>query len=232
MHKSYLVRNDGVFIITMKENTNKIIQGDCLKEIKGLKYDIVITDPPYNQDYKYDKYKDSLNEKDYIKLLSCIKRPAVIIHYPEQTINILPKIMGKCDEVVSWTYSTRTRKHHRLISWWGCEPDFCKVKEPYAPATLKDKRNQHKIKDGRCLKDVWNIPYVNNMNKEKTAHPCQIPEEVIKRIILTTTKEGDTILDPFAGSGTILKVVKELNRNYIGIEISQEYVNIIKQRLL
>jgi DNA modification methylase len=210
---------------------NQIIQGDCLEVIKNIKFDIIITDPPYNQNYHYKSYNDSLSEKSYLKLLSCIRKPAVVIHYPEQTINLLPKILGKCSEVVSWTYSTRTKKHHRLITWWGCQPDFCKVKEPYAKATLKDKRNQHKIKDGRCLKDVWQIPYVNNMNKEKTAHPCQIPEEVIRRIILTTTKEGDIILDPFAGSGTTGKVAKDLNRESILIEKDAYYCEIIKKRL-
>jgi DNA modification methylase len=210
---------------------NQIILGDSLEIIKNLKFDIIITDPPYNQNYKYKNGGDNLSENKYLELLSVIKRPAVVIHYPEQTINLLPKILGVCDEVVSWTYSTRTRKHHRLISWWGCKPDFCKVKEPYADATIKDKRNQHKIKDGRCLRDVWEIPYVNNMNKEKTQHPCQIPEEIIRRIILTTTNVGDTILDPFAGSGTVGKMAKQLNRNCVLIEKEPEYIEIIKKRL-
>lgn len=193
---------------------------------------IVITDPPYNQGYKYNSYKDSLGMEEYIKLLSKIPTPCVIIHYPEQTINLLPKCFNvDCEEVVSWTYSTRTKKHHRLISWWGCKPDFSLVKEPYADATIKDKRNQHKLKEGRDLKDVWNIPYVNNMNKEKTEHPCQIPEEVIKRIILTTVPKGTLIIDPFGGSGTTAKVAKDLDYDCLIYEIDKTYCEIIKKRI-
>ena len=193
---------------------------------------ITITDPPYNQKYKYSKYKDNLEETKYIDLLSKIPIPCVIIHYPEETINILPKaIKEKCNEVVCWTYSTRTAKHHRLISWWGCKPDFSKVKIPYAEATLKDKRNQHKLKEGRNLKDIWHIPYVNNMNKEKTAHPCQIPELVIENILKTTILNKELVIDVFAGSGTTLKVAQDLGLNTIGYEIDEGYCNIIKKRL-
>lgn len=195
---------------------------------KGL----VITDPPYNQGYKYNQYKDNLNQDDYINLLSQIPTPCVIIHYPEETINLLPKALNiPCQEVVSWFYSTRTRKQHRLISWWGCQPDFSKVREPYAPATLKDKRNQHKLKDGRSLKDYWEIPYVNNMNKEKTQHPCQIPEEIIRRIILITANPGDLIIDPFGGSGTTSKVANDLGFDTISYEMDETYFNIMSKRI-
>jgi DNA modification methylase len=206
---------------------------------KGL----VITDPPYNIGYKYNLYKDNLSEKEYIELISKIPTPCVLFHFPEETINIFSKAMSvKCEEVVAWTYSTRTKKHHRLITWWGCKPDFSKVKEPYAPYTLKDPRNQHKLKDGRDLKDVWNIQYVKGggrpkkdgtpaTNKEKTDHPCQIPEEVIKRIILTTATEGQVIIDPFAGSGTTNKVAYELGYDSYGYEIDPKYYEIMKQRI-
>ena len=152
----------------------------------------------------------------------------VIIHYPEPTVNILSKIFWneKCDFVIPWTYSTRVGRETRLISWWNCKPDLSKVKMPYAEATLKDKRNQHKIKDGRNLKDHWEIPYINNMNKEKIIfgkYNCpQIPEEVMRRIILTTCKEGDLIVDPFSGTGTTSKVAKDLGFNSIAFEIGKE----------
>lgn len=193
---------------------------------------LTITDPPYNQGYKYKNYKDNLTDIDYIDLLSKIPKPCVIIHYPEETINILPTAMGiKCEEVVSWYYSTRTGKQHRLITWWGCKPDFKKFREPYAKSTLTDKRNQHKLKDGRALKDHWEIPYINNMNKEKTQHPCQIPEEIIRRIIITTANPNDLIIDVFGGSGTTSKVANDLGYNSISYEIDNSYCEIIKNRI-
>jgi hypothetical protein len=110
----------------------EIINEDFRKCIipKGL----VITDPPYNQGYPYNDYKDRMSEEDYIELLSFIPTPCVIIHYPEETINLLPKAFNniglKCEQVVSWVYNSNTGKQHRLISWWGCKPDFRKIRQP------------------------------------------------------------------------------------------------------
>ena len=102
---------------------------------KGL----TITDPPYNQGYAYNGYKDKISEEEYINLLSKIPIPCVIIHYPEETINLLPKaIKAKCEQVVCWVYNSNTGKQSRLISWWGCKPDFKKITQPYK--NLNDKR--------------------------------------------------------------------------------------------
>ena len=209
----------------------KVIRGDYRDyEIpKGL----VITDPPYNQGYKYNDYKDRLSEEEYIELLSKIPTPCVIIHYPEETINILPKaIKGKCEQVVCWVYNSNTGKQSRLISWWGCKPDFRKVRQPYK--NLNDKRIQKRISEGKTgakLYDWWEINQVKNVSKEKTDHPCQIPEELIKRILLTTASPNDIIIDVFGGSGTTAKVAKDLGFSSISYEIDSEYCEIIEKRV-
>ena len=100
--------------------------------------------------------------------------------------------------------------------------------------TLCIKRVKKLIESGKTgakLYDWWEINQVKNVSKEKTEHPCQIPEEIIKRIILTTAKNDELIIDPFAGSGTTLKVAKELGYSYIGYEIDENYIKIIKNRL-
>lgn len=154
---------------------------------KGLN----ITDPPYNQGYSYNQYKDRMSEADYIALLSKIPMPCVIIHYPEETINLLPLAFKgiKCEQVVTWVYNSNTGKQSRLISWWGCKPDFRKLRQPYK--NLKDKRIIKRIAEGKTgakLYDWWEVNQVKNVSKEKTAHPCQIPEEIISRIISITAK--------------------------------------------
>ena len=68
------------------------------------------------------------------------------------------------------------------------------------------------------------------MNKEKTAHPCQMPLEVMKNIV-GILPEDSIIVDPFMGSGTTGLACKELGRNFIGIELNEEYFNIAKDRL-
>jgi site-specific DNA-methyltransferase (adenine-specific) len=194
---------------------------------------LTITDPPYNQNYHYHNYKDKLKIDEYIDLLSMIPKPCVIIHYPEETINLLPKAMkSKCEEIVTWVYNSNTGKQSRLISWWGCKPDFRKVTQPYK--NPNDKRIQKLIERGKTgskIYDWWEINQVKNVSKEKTIHPCQIPEEVIRRIILTTAKENELIIDPFAGSGTTLKVAQNLGFNYLGFEIDKQYIETIKNRL-
>lgn len=105
-----------------------------------------------------------------------------------------------------------------------------KVKIPCI--TKNDKRFD--AAQGRNPTDVWFFNRVNNMTKKKlnlTSHPCIYPSELIERIIEMSSNKGDTILDPFVGSGTTLVVAKKLGRNSIGIEINKEYEKLIKQRL-
>ena len=194
---------------------------------------LTITDPPYNQDYSYNEYDDKLTDDQYVELLSQIPTPCVIIHYPEETINILPKaIKVKCEQVVCWVYNSNTGKQSRLISWWGCKPDFRKVRQPYK--NLKDKRIQKRISEGKTgakLYDWWEINQVKNVSKEKTKHPCQIPEELIKLIILTTAKDNQKIIDVFGGSGTTSKVANDLGYDTISYEINTLYCQIAENRI-
>jgi site-specific DNA-methyltransferase (adenine-specific) len=69
------------------------------------------------------------------------------------------------------------------------------------------------------------------LDKIAFQHPATFPEKLAEDHILSWSNEGDTILDPMAGSGTTLKMAKKNNRNYMGIEISPEYIDIIKKRL-
>ena len=194
---------------------------------------LTITDPPYNQGYHYHGYKDRISEDEYFFLLSKIPTPCVIIHYPEETINILPKaISAKCEQVVCWVYNSNTGKQSRLISWWGCKPDFRKVRQPYK--NPNDKRIKKRIAEGKTgakLYDWWNINQVKNVSKEKRDHPCQIPEELIRRIIKTTAQDNELIIDVFAGSGTTSKVAKDLGFNSISYEIDKKYCDIIYNRI-
>ncbi len=77
--------------------------------------------------------------------------------------------------------------------------------------------------------NLWKInTEVSNINR---CHPAQFPEQLAEDHILSWSNEGDIILDPMAGSGTTLKMAKKNNRNYVGIEISPEYIDIINKRL-
>lgn len=219
----------------MNDYINKIINGNCLDYIDKIPVDaFFISDPPYNQKYHYDNYNDNLDEQEYRDLLYQVfcERKSVIIHYPEETIKIISTIgLGECQEVVSWVYNSNTAKQHRLITWWNCKPDFKKIPQLYKNPT--DKRIKQRIKENKMARgyDWWQINQVKNVSKKNNIHSCPIPEQVARKIILSTTNENDLVVDPFMGSGTIIKIAKELKRRFIGIEISLNYCKIAKNRL-
>lgn len=186
---------------------------------------LIVSDPPYNQNYHYKQYSDTLTQKSYEELLvAAFKgRRAVIIHYPEESINVLPRLLGECQEVVSWVYPSNTRKQHRLVTWWNCKPDFSKLGQAYK--NPQDKRIAARIQLGKMarLYDWWEINQVKNVSKGDNPHPCPIPYELAYRLIAITAMENDTIIDPFAGSGTIIKAAYDLHRKAIGYEIDKTY---------
>lgn len=86
-------------------------------------------------------------------------------------------------------------------------------------------------KKGVPLSDVWEIPYLNPKAKERNGYPTQKPILLLEQIIKIASDEGDLVLDPFCGSGTTLAAAHLLNRQYIGIDISTDAINICKERL-
>ena len=80
--------------------------------------------------------------------------------------------------------------------------------------------------------DTWYVPRVCGTFKERSGwHGCQMPEQLLGRIIRACSNEGDCVLDPFAGSGTTLATAKKLGRQWIGYEISEEYARQICDRM-
>jgi len=87
-------------------------------------------------------------------------------------------------------------------------------------------------KKGVPLGDTWDIPFLNPKAKERVGYPTQKPILLLEKIIELTTNENDLILDPFCGSGTTLVAAKLLNRQFLGIDKSEDAVELAKQRVL
>ena len=80
--------------------------------------------------------------------------------------------------------------------------------------------------------DTWYIPRVCGTFKERAGwHGCQMPEQLLGRIIRTCSNPGELVLDPFGGSGTTLAVAKKLDRRFLGFELSPDYTAAIEARL-
>ena len=200
---------------------------------------IFVSDPPFNIGYHYNSYKDNLKEEEYYECLENIfgEDKCVIIHYPEQLYKFSFQIGKFPEKVISWVYNSNTGKQHRDIAFFDVKPDMRKVRQPYK--NPNDKRIKERIAkgiDGGRLYDWWNINQVKNVSKEKTNHPCQMPLEVMKRIIGILPDDA-IIIDPFMGSGTTGMAVLEMNkqqnvnREFIGIELDKEYFDIARQRI-
>ena len=84
---------------------------------------------------------------------------------------------------------------------------------------------------GKNPGDVWIIPNVKSNHVEKTIHPCQFPVELIERLVLALTDEGDWVLDPFMGVGTAAIAALIHKRRAIGAEVVSEYIDIAKERI-
>lgn len=99
------------------------------------------------------------------------------------------------------------------------------------PKDIKEKSKLTKKEWVEFTKQIWNIPIPNKNDLAFGEHSAIMPEEIVRRCVRLFTYVGDVVLDPFAGSGTTLKVAKELKRNYIGYEISKSYEKIINLKL-
>jgi len=103
----------------------------------------------------------------------------------------------------------------------------------------KSERSRHyfdyllmkKTNNGKQMRNVWEISSPSAAEKRFGKHPTQKPIELLKRIILASTKKGDLVLDPFCGSSTTGVAALLLNRKYVGIDTEREYLQLSKKRL-
>lgn len=101
-------------------------------------------------------------------------------------------------------------------------------REPYMAPGLVTKE---KAERGKLPTDVWWHTIVSPTGKEKTGYPTQKPEGILRRVIMASSKEGDRVLDFFAGSGTTGAVAAKLNREFVLIDQNPESISTIKSRL-
>lgn len=130
---------------------------------------------------------------------------------------------------------------HETLMWFtktdnykfNLDPVRVPQKYPNKKAYKGDKKGQLSGNPlGKNPSDVWEISNVKNNHPEKTDHPCQFPIELVARCIKSMTDKGDTVMDPFLGSGTTLVSAIQEGRNGIGIEKDERYCQIAKDRIL
>lgn len=105
------------------------------------------------------------------------------------------------------------------------------IPENNLPKKIKEQSKLTQKEWVEFTKQIWNIPIPGKGDMAFGEHSAIMPEEIVRRCVRLFTFVGDVVLDPFTGSGTTLKVAKELGRNFVGYEISKSYKDIIKLKL-
>lgn len=129
---------------------------------------------------------------------------------------------------------------HETILWFTKTDDFIfNLEDIRVPQKYKNKKAYNGKKkgelscnpDGKNPGDIWIFRNVKHNHEEQTIHPCQFPEDLIGRIVLTTTNREGVVFDPFMGTGTVAVVARDHGRHYLGAELDEKYHDVAMRRL-
>jgi site-specific DNA-methyltransferase (adenine-specific) len=122
-----------------------------------------------------------------------------------------------------------TASHETIL--WASKGKKAKHVFNYSISKNWDVENDKLYSKGKQMRSVWSIPSTPKREKLEGNHPTQKPLELLKRLVAMCTNEGDTVLDPFCGSGTTGVACVLLNRNFIGIDLDQSYLDLSAKRM-
>lgn len=245
-------------VIHYKDDSFTLLLGDCisiLKDIPDDTFDMIFADPPYflsnngitcsggkmvsvnKGDWDMGKNVEQMHNFNYAWLSEC-KRVL--------KLNGTIWISGTFHNIYSIGLALQQLEYKLLnnITWYkkNAPPNLACRYFTHSTETIlwakKDKKSKHyfdyklmkEINGGKQMRDVWEIPAINKKEKKHGAFPTQKPLALLERIILASTKEGDSILDPFNGSGSTGIASVKLKRNYTGIDNVSDYLDLTIRR--
>ena len=234
------------------DKMTEIVHGNCITELRTIasnSVDLIIADPPYNIGKDYGNNSDKQDFDEYINftkewLTECHRilkeNGTIYIFIGFRYISYLYQILEKDLNMnfinwISWHYTQGIGKkkgfsprHDDILMFSKTTSYKFNLDEIRIPQKFYRKVNNMR---GANPGDVWEVSHIHYCQKGRQEHPTQKPEALIERMILASSNKGDLVIDPFSGSGTTLRVCQQLERNCIGIEINEEYVNQTKERL-
>jgi len=208
---------------------NQIIKGDCMEFLRTLPnncINLIITDPPYGDNVAYGWNNKTIknNENPLINCSALVefyrvlkKNSSAYIftnwkHYPFLTEFILRYTKFNIRHLIVW------KKHNFGLGW--------AFRHQYELIIVLEKgKPKYNLTD---FSDVQTCSYIIH-NKEN--HPHQKPVDLITKMILHSSKEKEVILDPFCGSGAICLACKQSNRNFIGVELDERWVEVAREKV-
>lgn len=215
-------------------------QGDCLEIMKTIpdkSIDLVVIDPPYeiNANGSGGAFgKEKRNYHAEVKTLSDGITNLVL----DELVRIMKKI-----NIYIWCNKNQLRQYIDYFENLGATTDLLTWHKTNPVPTCNNKYlsdTEYLLyfrKDGipmygtYATKKKYYVTPTNKEDKKKYGHPTIKPLNIVENLIINSSQEHDTVLDCFMGSGTTGVACKELNRNFIGIELDEKYFNIAKERI-
>lgn len=234
-----------------KSAHNVIIHGDCLEIMKQMpdkSVDLVVADPPYGISAKGrfdipEKHYYRVNQEwdmtqptpEWMKEVERILKDGSCVYITGTSHNIF--------DVRNYLESETELKFQNFITWFkpnampikfaknrGVWAYSCEYILYYSKGKVKT-FNYDDLKQSNGGKQHRDLITLKTCQDDKTGHPTQKPLRLFRKLVMASSKEGDLVVDPFCGSGTTGVVCRELKRQFIGIELNPEYVEMAKQRL-
>lgn len=210
--------------------TNQIIKGDCVDFLKSLPnncIDLVITDPPYGDNVGYGMGNKTIinNENPLVNCLALVECYRVLRknstlynftnwkHYPFLVEFIIKYTKFKIRHLIVW------KKHNFGLGW--------AFRHQYELILVLEKG-----KPKYNLTDFSDVQAFNGINHNQQTHPHEKPVDLIIKMIKHSSKEGDLILDPFCGSGSVCVASQQMSRKFIGVDLDERWVGVARERLL
>ena len=230
----------------------KIRQGDALDLLADVptgSIDLLIADPPYNLGKNYGNNHRRKGFDDYLTFSRAWLAQARRVLKPTGTLyvfmgvrfisylyNILERELGLLfNSWICWHYTQGmgrrvgfSPRHDDILMFHKSNEFTFNLDAVRVPQKYYRARNNMR---GANPGDVWEFSHVHYCNGNRQDHPTQKPEGLLERLVLASSNPGDTVLDPFAGSGTTLRVCQQLQRTCLGFELNPAYVSLIQARL-
>lgn len=230
----------------------------ALKNIPDNSIDFCFADPPYNLKKKYDKWDDALESVEYFSWCDKWLTELYRVLKPNRTLAVLniPLWAGRhfqhlnsfaqFQSWIAWdglSFPVRmimpahyaiicfSKGKARQLPYTANEINLTTLKEFYCLRTnCIFKRNRAGNTDQTAISDLWHDIHRLKHNSRRVDHPCQLPPLLMRRLFGVFTEPNEIILDCFNGAGTSTLVAAQMNRRYIGIEMSLQYHQIAIER--
>lgn len=232
---------------------------DGMRLMRQKSVDLVVTDPPFAIDFKATKQNynrtasrvmqgyNEIEKEDYFDFTAkwmgqtyrVLKDSGSM--YVFSGWNNLKDILNALDEVgfktinhIIWKYQfgvvTKTKfvtSHYHCL--YVCKDEKKRKFYPFVRFSKNDKSQEGRSLHYKDKEDVWEIKREYWTGDKKT--PTKLPAEILKKILAYSSKKGDTVFDPFLGSGQVAMIAKQMDRNYLGFEIVKRYYEFARKRL-